>query len=411
MGVNPLLGSDIEKVINKHKTSQIPLDDLSEKQIDRINNKKKYHSIENQKYPFILFDEINDYYYKTFNKYFKFIVKNNVPQSKLPKSLKNANNDDNILDYLNKFNKNKNRSFSENKISKKSNDDLFCISPIILTQKSRSFYKNELDTSFYIDLDAQFSKMKEKNNLINTNKNKKSIPGEDVKNKKTNKADKLRYLYIEKLIITKVWSPNIKNKSTNTIFVFDWDDTLMCSTFLIPTGLYNDTNRINLPKKEKAKIMELDGKVFNILSQTIYLGHVYIITNAGPGWVEFSSSKYYPTAKELINQVTVISARGRYQNVFSGDTRMWKIQAFKEVAKKYDKNLPTNIICFGDSVIEMDAGHQAAELFKNSFIKTIKFQENPNPSELLKELKLIEKDFMYIYTVNKNLAIRVEKSE
>ena len=43
-----------------------------------------------------------------------------------------------------------------------------------------------------------------------------------------------------------------------------------------------------------------------------------------------------------------------------------------------------NLICLGDSNIEMDASHVLAKKFNKSLIKTIKFRENPRPEELIK---------------------------
>ena len=71
----------------------------------------------------------------------------------------------------------------------------------------------------------------------------------------------------------------------------------------------------------------------------------------------------------------------------------------------------TNIICLGDSLFEMEAGRILASRFTEAFIKTIKFRETPKLDELIKQLKLVCKQFNSIYSSIKNLTIRVERKK
>lgn len=77
--------------------------------------------------------------------------------------------------------------------------------------------------------------------------------------------------------------------------------------------------------------------------------------------------------------------------------------------EKYDENIITNIICLGDSHIELDAGHHLAKQFHQALIKTIKFRENPKPEELVKQQELVCDKFEQIYMNFRNLTIRLEK--
>lgn len=64
------------------------------------------------------------------------------------------------------------------------------------------------------------------------------------------------------------------------------------------------------------------------------------------------------------NKITVISARSGYEEIFPGDCHKWKVEAFKNIKKNnYDSNILTNLICLGDSNIEMDAAHSLAKSF------------------------------------------------
>jgi hypothetical protein len=206
-----------------------------------------------------------------------------------------------------------------------------------------------------------------------------------------------------------MWNPTIKSKHHNSIIFFDWDDTLMCTSYLTPSGLFSED--INIPEKDKEKIRNLDSLVRSILLKSIEKGIVYIITNAAPGWVEYSANRFYPNASKCLKQVNIISARGLYEKTYPGDTRLWKLKTFQEVMKDINKDLITNLLCFGDSIIEIDAVHNLAEQFSHVYIKTVKFKENPTPNELHKQLVLIMAQFDKIYANIKNVAIRVEKKK
>jgi hypothetical protein len=221
------------------------------------------------------------------------------------------------------------------------------------------------------------------------------------------KAENLRRSYIAKLIYKNVWTPLKIEKDHNTLIIFDWDDTLLCTSFLTPNGVFNE--EIQLSDKEYEKIIKLEFAVLRILTLAIEKGDTYIITNAAPGWVEYSVERFYPSVKKLLDKVTIVSARGEYESLYPGDSRMWKIQAFLKMQKQHDPNLVTNLICLGDSFIEMEAAHILASKFQQAFIKTIKFRESPKPEELNKQLLLVADQFATIFSVVKNLTIRVEK--
>lgn len=132
--------------------------------------------------------------------------------------------------------------------------------------------------------------------------------------------------------------------------------------------------------------------------------------------------------------IHVISARSEYEDIFPGDYYKWKIEAFKDLKRNYDEDvislflflscgttesmmlsvvkstnyfllldcfcvwtwllqLITNLICLGDSNIEIEAAHVLAKGFSQSLIKTIKFRENPKPEELTKQQDLVADKF------------------
>ena len=53
------------------------------------------------------------------------------------------------------------------------------------------------------------------------------------------KGDQLRKNLLRKLTYEKIWlTPMQKPKPYETAIIFDWDDTLLCTSFINPTGYY-----------------------------------------------------------------------------------------------------------------------------------------------------------------------------
>ena len=205
---------------------------------------------------------------------------------------------------------------------------------------------------------------------------------------------------------------NVVKRKYNSLIFFDWDDTLLCSSFLIDNSQKeNNKNILNQTNKNSYKyyMNNLENIVYNLLQTSINYGDTYIITNASKNWVIYSSFKYFPKVIQLFNKIRIISARDAYENQFPNQTKFWKLASFIDIANLYNKNLVTNIISIGDSSIENEAAFKLSCLFSECYIKTIKFQEEPNPNHLLKQLKLVLKKFNFLHSAVRNISIKIEK--
>ena len=248
-------------------------------------------------------------------------------------------------------------------------------------------------------------------NLLNeTNKiifEKKENSNEKIILNLPKNTNQTRLNYYTKLINNGVWYKNNIRQSFNSLFIFDWDDTLFC-TSEISTINFLDENYI-IPKGKKNKFLKLENEVKKILENCIEKGKTYIITNSEPGWVEFSCKKFLPSIVGLLDKINIISARGLYENQYPYDSFMWKINAFNDIVSLFDYTLLSNIICIGDSFLEIEAGKNLSNKFTNAFIKTIKFKENPSIDELIMEIKLVNDNFSFIYSAVKNWTINVKR--
>lgn len=91
-----------------------------------------------------------------------------------------------------------------------------------------------------------------------------------------------------------------------------------------------------------------------------------------------------PSIVPILDKITIISARSKYEQHFPGEVTKWKLNAFLETQKDLNEAMITNIIALGDSMMEMDAAHNLALKFQKALIKTVKFREFPKPNELVK---------------------------
>ena len=48
-------------------------------------------------------------------------------------------------------------------------------------------------------------------------------------------------------------------------------------------------------------------------------GKTFIITNAAEGWVQFSALKFMPSVAPILEKITIISARTKYESHFPGE--------------------------------------------------------------------------------------------
>lgn len=216
--------------------------------------------------------------------------------------------------------------------------------------------------------------------------------------------DEFRVSFLRKLSYEKVWVPKAQRPPKHqTVIIFDWDDTLLCTSFL---NLRQDQT---LPPVVERHLQGIQSTGAKLLELALKLGHTFIITNAMNGWVEYSAAKYVPDLLPILQRVRVISARGRFEAQYPGEVSKWKVAAFLEVQRQLDSEIITNLVSLGDSNFEMDAVHVMGKEFSQALVKTIKFRENPSPEELLKQLELVWQKFERIIENARNLKIGLER--
>mmetsp|Transcript_1821 Transcript_1821/g.4569 ORF Transcript_1821/g.4569 Transcript_1821/m.4569 type:complete len:435 (-) Transcript_1821:171-1475(-) len=179
----------------------------------------------------------------------------------------------------------------------------------------------------------------------------------------------------------------------DTVLVWDWDDTLMCST------------AINSGQVGQYQVPQLDTLLEQVLSLSLRLGETIIVTNADELWVSSSGRQYAPHAAPLVSGIRVVSARRKYEHLFPGDPFAWKREAFREVlASRRNGLYGLNLVVLGDSPAEMEAAQSSTAGMANCLVKTVKFKDLPTADELTDQLRVISQELPSICAEEKSCS-------
>jgi len=189
-----------------------------------------------------------------------------------------------------------------------------------------------------------------------------------------------------------------------TTIIFDWDDTLLPSSWLSVKGLRLDYPA-QLPQDVLDELETHQESVCAALLKATQCGTVVIITNAETGWVELSAQRFMPRVAPLLASICVFSARSTYEPMYGNDPLQWKIAAFKQlightqpmnIVSDSEADLQRSVISFGDSVHERDAVRKVTADIGTCFTKSVKFVERPNLEQLRREVDLVRNCLDYI---------------
>lgn len=166
----------------------------------------------------------------------------------------------------------------------------------------------------------------------------------------------------------------------DTLIIFDWDDTLLCSS------------AIGMRQSTPDELFQLERAVISMLTAAANMGETLIVTNGNSNWVEESARKYMPGVLPLIGKlVHAISARAAHERDFPDDPFMWKRMAFDELlSNRREKGV--NLVVLGDQMPEIEAARFATAKFTaRALVKTIKFKVMPSIAELTGQLSKAER--------------------
>ena len=246
----------------------------------------------------------------------------------------------------------------------------------------------------------------EQKNVINSTIRENIINIFSQKNKNTD----IRKAYYQRLINKNIVKFNKEIIKNNTLFIFDWDDTLFFTTHINPSK--NNTFFYE-SKTEKRLMNTIEYYIVEILNKALSKGTVLIITNSSDGWVHACAKFYYPNLIPILDKIKIISARELYQSEYPSEPMTWKVKTFNDLKHKFnfEKCAVSNIICIGDDNYEIIAAKKLGENFENCLVKTIKCRDKPNLTDLIKQIILINEQILRVYNYPKSLTIKVDKKK
>lgn len=199
--------------------------------------------------------------------------------------------------------------------------------------------------------------------------------------------------------------------SEDTILIFDWDDTVLPSTWIQEHGF--DLDECSVPDTEQQVCLQmLADRAAETLSVAKHYGKVVLVTNAEHGWIELSCQKFMPSLYPMLQDVKILSARTTYEKEGVDSPFQWKYLAFESEIGGFCKSLDAarwkNVISLGDSAHEREALIRVTERLENCCMKSLKFVEQPEVEQLSKEHELLRGVFSQIvhYKGNLDLCIR-----
>jgi len=184
-----------------------------------------------------------------------------------------------------------------------------------------------------------------------------------------------------------------------TAICWDWDDTLLCSSFLSSEGYRLDTEEDKTIEMRK-QLKQLEQSVINVLKLSLQYGAVHIITNAETGWVQLSAQKFIPGVVPLLEKVNILSARSTFEPQYPDSPLKWKFYAFQQRLEDIltEQHSSKNILSFGDSHVEREAVRAVTRDVLQTRTKSVKFAERPSIEQLQRQIELVTNCFQYIHS-------------
>jgi len=195
-----------------------------------------------------------------------------------------------------------------------------------------------------------------------------------------------------------------------TLIVFDWDDTLLPTSWLEKQGLLR-SGRVTMSKEAQSALQLLADRAIEVLQEAMKYGRVVIITNAAEGWVQESCHHFLPAVEAFLSYIPVVSARSAYEPAGIHSPTEWKSLAFQREVGAFCEGLAEgqhgNIVSVGDSVHEHLALIGAAGGHKGCLSKSLGLAERPSIQQLTEELELVAGSFEEVALFDSDLDVDV----
>lgn len=218
--------------------------------------------------------------------------------------------------------------------------------------------------------------------------------------------------------------PKRMTSTSNTVIIFDFDDTLF------PTSALDRCRLLNFPpvKPVTPQLREQLDRIAVLACEAIdmaeKLGDVVVITNSAPGWIDYVCAQFMPTLRKRIKKVPIFAKpMTEPDGIVQVAKEPWKTKTF---AKKCSVRWCTNVISVGDGASERQASMTMIEENKKNvggyegkllteeermrgskkFCKSLKLKGSPTMEQLIEELCLLQKRMESVVRYEGDLDLR-----
>jgi hypothetical protein len=219
------------------------------------------------------------------------------------------------------------------------------------------------------------------------------------------------------------------SQPSQTIIIFDWDDTLCPSSYLqekhglsVDGTSFEELLAKGLVHEDVAEELEnYMAELGALLALSKELASkVVVVTNASDGWVEDCVESWMPQLKRALEHVEISSARSTWEPKGVGSPTSWKTREFEALIEDFysrqEQKAWKNVIVVGDAPYE----HEALQRVVNRVPKTrsfkcrsksVNFAYKPSIEELSSEVQTLRSHLRTIinYDGNLNCTVSLEQ--
>lgn len=212
--------------------------------------------------------------------------------------------------------------------------------------------------------------------------------------------------------------PNAFDSPDNAVIIFDWDDTLMPTTFI------SNVLGPSLPDFEKDQPLKQNSKWYKAMADHAQLvetalrtarrvARTAIVTLATLDWVYSSAARYLPGVdfESLVEELGIVVYPADRQSpalevlARAGDDRgmVAKIAAMTTCLRALyaSGDVSWNVTSIGDSVLEKEALKKCMSRHAHHLCKTVKLVEKPTLAELSREVHMLTPSLHKVVTHGK----------
>lgn len=186
----------------------------------------------------------------------------------------------------------------------------------------------------------------------------------------------------------------------NTMIIFDWDDTLVPTTYLFSSHPGSLVESFEMPFTLKETLDACAVSALATLESAKQCGHVVIITNSETGWIDLATQRFFPLLTEVLSDVPKLSARSAFESADAAMPVHWKVRAFEQAIENFYGTTTRlrNIVAVGDADHDRAAFFLATERLPAVFAKSLKLTEQPDAEYIVKEQELIRESMPMLAT-------------